>query len=464
MRGGRPHGAARGPGWMPEVRPTLPRMRAGGRRAQAALLLAGVCAGLLWQTGPASAHPLGLPSFAQISAQDDRVTVTWNAAPDDVAALARALDLTDAPSLTREQDASLAASEALVQRALRDVTVRQDGRPCAARFVPPASVVTSGLRVTFRCPDRVSRVQVRIALLHDVDDRYRTLAASIGPGGPQRSMFSATTPEHELQLDPAAAPPAEVTSRSRDVQGAFGGALPLERRFVAAIDSTPGLAAGLVALLVAVVVGSLHALAPGHGKAVAAGYLIGERARVRHAAVLGSTVALMHTGSVLALGVGLYSATRAPDAARLSATIGLVTGLVFFALGCWLLARRWRQRGPHHHAHDTPHEAPEPLSLQGIVVLGAAGGLLPSPSALLVLLTALAVDRVAYGLALIAAFSLGLAATVTLVGVAVLRGRDVLHDRGGARLHRLVHAAPLAGAATVTLVGAAVAVRAGASL
>ncbi len=72
--------------------------------------------------------------------------------------------------------------------------------------------------------------------------------------------------------------------------------------------------------------------------------------------------------------------------------------------------------------------------------------------------------RVAYGLVLISAFSLGLATTVTLVGVAVLRGRDVLHDRGGERFHRLVHAAPLAGAAAVTLVGAAVAVRAAVSL
>ncbi len=420
-----------------------------------AWLLAGLLVAL--SAGPALAHPLGLPAFAQVSAQDRSVTVAWNAAPDDVAALARSLGLTDAPALTREQDARLAGSAALRERVQRDLTVSQDGRPCAGTFTPPASVVTQGVRVAFTCPERVGRVRVRIALLHEVDSRYRTLAA--GSGG-DRVMLTEAAPEQELDLDPTAAAPAPVL-RSRDVQGSFGGALPLERRFVAAIDSTPGVAAGLVALLVAFVVGALHALAPGHGKAVAAGYLVGERARVKHAAVLGSTVALMHTGSVLALGLALFSATRAPDAARLSATIGLVTGLVFFGLGLWLLVRRWRARGGHHHhAHHEPHEAPAPLSLQGIVVLGAAGGLLPSPSALLVLLTALAVDRVAYGLLLIGVFSLGLATTVTLVGVAVLRGRDVLHERGGARLHRLVHAAPLAGAAAVTLVGAGVAARA----
>lgn len=442
-------------------------MRAVRRRAHAAVLLAAASTGLLWPAAPAAAHPLGLPSFAQISASGDSVTILWNAAPDDVAALAGSVGATDAASLTREQDAALSRSDELTGRVLRDVRVSQGGRACDGLFARPASVVTTGITVRFRCPARVDRVRVRIALLHDVDERYRTLAGSTGPDGTTRTMFSAAEPEHELALDPEGPAAVTVEGRRPDagaVKGAFGGSLPLERRFVAAIDRSPGVLAALTALLIAFAVGALHALAPGHGKAVAAGYLIGERARVRHAVVLGGTVALMHTGSVLALGLALYSATRAPDAARLSATIGLVTGLVFFALGCWLLVRRRRQRSGHAHAPDVPHEVPEPLSPQGIVVLGAAGGLLPSPSALLVLLTAMAVDRVAYGLGLIAAFSLGLAGTVTLVGVAVLRGRDVLHDRGGARLHRLVHAAPLAGAAAVTLVGAAVAVRAGASL
>jgi len=98
------------------------------------------------------------------------------------------------------------------------------------------------------------------------------------------------------------------------------------------------------------------------------------------------------------------------------------------------------------------------------VALGVAGGLLPSPSALLVLLTALSVGRLAYGLGLIAAFSAGLALTLTAVGVAILSGRDVLHVRAGERLHRLVHGAPLVGASLVLLFGVLVAGRAFASL
>ena len=416
---------------------------------------------------PAAAHPLGLPAFAQISASGDRVIVQWNAAPDDVAALARWLGLTTATALTREQDAELAGSPELRRLVRRDVAVTQAGRECEAAYEEPTSVVEQGLRLVFRCPERVDEVRLRLELLHGVDERYRTLAAAAGPGGSTRAMFSVAEPAHDLRLDPSATAPAAERRRAQDVQGSFGGALPLERRFVAAVDSRPGVLGGLLALLVAFAVGALHALAPGHGKAVAAGYLIGDRARTRHAAVLGATVALMHTGSVLALGLALFSATRAPDAARLSATIGLVTGLVFAGLGMWLLARRWRARGSDHaHEHDHTHRHGDaaPQSLQGVVALGAAGGLLPSPSALLVLLTALAAGRVAYGLSLIAAFSLGLAATVTLVGVAVLRGRDVMHDRAGARLHRLVHAAPLAGAAAVTLVGLALAARAAGQL
>lgn len=434
------------------------------RRAYGGLVLLLV---LLVPAAPAAAHPLGLPAFARISATGDTVTVLWNAAPDDVAALSSALGLGEGPELTREQDAALADSTALADLVERQVAVTQDGTDCAPEHPRPRSVVAEGLRLVFRCPERVDSVRVRLELLHEVDSRYRTLATAAGPDGATRVMFSTAEPGHELRLDPEATAPATARREAPEVEGAFGGALPLERRFVAAVDSTPGVLGGLLALLVAFAVGALHALAPGHGKAVAAGYLIGERARVRHAVVLGSTVALMHTGSVLALGLALYSATRAPDAARLSATIGLVTGLVVASLGLWLLARRWRARGQaddHHHGHPHDVEPAAPQSLSGVVALGAAGGLLPSPSALLVLLTALAVGRVAYGLTLIVAFSLGLATTVTLVGVAVLRGRDVLHDRADGRLHRLVHTAPLAGAVTVTAVGLAVAVRAGSRL
>lgn len=420
---------------------------------------------VLW-AAPAQAHPLGLPAFAQVVASaPDEVTVRWNAAPDDVAALARSIGLRVPGNrvLTRDEDAELAANGALRNRMQRDVVVRQDGRPCAPGFDPPGSVVEEGLTIRYRCPRPIERVTVRIALLHDVDARYRTLAAAAGPDGVARQMHTASAPEHEVALDAGSAGtlPAAGPGAVDDVRGAFGGALPLERRFVTALDASPGPAAYLVALLVAFGVGAVHALAPGHGKAVGAAYLVGERGRVRDAAVLGGSVALMHTGSVLVLGLALYGATRRPDAARLTAAIGVATGLVVAGLGAWLLVRRWRERAePHHGGTGHSHPVPAgPLSREGLVALGAAGGLLPSPSALLVLLTALSLGKVALGLGLVAAFSAGLAVTLTLVGIAVLRGRDVVHDRAG-RLHDLAHRLPLLGAGAVLLLGLAIAVRA----
>lgn len=438
-----------------------------GARAAALAVVSGLLV-LLPAVG-AAAHPLGLPAFARVVAvATNEVALTWTAAPDDVAALARELGLAaEGDGLTREQDAELAGSDALARYVDEQVEVRQDGTACPARLVEGDSVVTAGVTVVATCPEPVERLRVRVALLHDLDDRYRTLAAAAGPQGVQRAMFTLDEPVHDLVVSPDAAgllPAAPVPDSARDdVRGAFGGALPLERQFVTALDSSVGLGGALLAVAVALGVGAVHALAPGHGKAVAAAYLVGDRGRVRDAVVLGAVVALMHTGSVLALGLALWSATSRPDAARLTDALQLVTGLLFAGLGAWLLHRRWRERGrPHEHAPAAP------LSRQGVVALGAAGGLLPSPSALLVLLTALAVGRLALGLTLIAAFSVGLAVTVTLTGVAVLRGRDVLHarahERVAGRLHRALHAAPLVGAVAVLLAGAALTARAATGL
>ncbi len=448
----------------------------GPRGLRVLLVVALATTAALLTAAPVAAHPLGLPAFAQVVASaDDEVTVTWNAAPDDVAALARGLGLdVDGDVLTREQDARLAASGRLRTAVAQQVEVRQDGARCSPELVPVTSVVSAGLTVVARCPRAVDEVEVRIALLHDVDERYRTLVAAAGPQGVERVMLTAAAPAQEVRLDPAAAgllpAPAAASERAggTDLRGAFGGVLPLERRFVTALDEADGPGAALLALLVALGVGAAHALAPGHGKAVAAAYLVGDRGRVRDAALLGGVVALMHTGSVLVLGLALYSATRRPDAGRLTDTLQLVTGLLFAGLGAFLLVRRRREGAPaHDHGHGPGHEhAPRraPLSREGVVALGAAGGLLPSPSALLVLLTALAAGRLAFGLSLIAAFSIGLAATLTLAGVAVLRGRDVLHTRAhervAGRLHRAMHAAPLLGAGVVTALGLVLAARA----
>lgn len=230
----------------------------------------------------------------------------------------------------------------------------------------------------------------------------------------------------------------------------------LEERFVSLVDVEqlgPGFV--LFAVAVSVAIGMVHALAPGHGKAIAAAYLVGSRGRPKDAVALGGIVSLMHTGSVLVLGLGLYLFTRVPAGAdRLAPVMTLLAGLLVMAVGVGLVGRQIRvrrrvsattasgndhggDRGHEHapgHVHDHvhSHQLPEgisPLSRRGLVLLGVSGGLLPSPSAFLVLATALFVGRPVFGLLLVAAFSVGLALTLMAVGLATLRGRDFISRR-----------------------------------
>jgi len=138
--------------------------------------------------------------------------------------------------------------------------------------------------------------------------------------------------------------------------------------------------------------------------------------------------------------------------------LGLVSGLIALGLGAMLLVSRlgrWGRRSaadahPHHHGRDHVHEHETPLSRRGLAALAVAGGILPSPTALVVLLAAIALGRVAYGLALIAAFSLGLAGALIGVGIVALRARDALSTRVSGRTARLV---PVLSAASIALLG-----------
>jgi ABC-type nickel/cobalt efflux system permease component RcnA len=234
--------------------------------------------------------------------------------------------------------------------------------------------------------------------------------------------------------------------------GGFG---VLERWFVGFIDATSGgplFAIG--AVLAAVAIGAGHALAPGHGKGVTAAYLVGARGRPRDALALGGVVALMHTGSVLALGLVLFGLSRTPTGGEsVGGWMTLASGLLVTAVGAGLA---WRHLRRHRHDHDHDHlealpPGVAPLSRRGLVLLGMSGGLLPSPSAFLVLATGLFTERVGSALALVAAFSVGLAGMLTVIGLVVLRGRDALLQRAGrsARLARLAAIVPTVAAVAV---------------
>jgi len=209
----------------------------------------------------------------------------------------------------------------------------------------------------------------------------------------------------------------------------------------------------LVSLAVAMFWGAAHALTPGHGKAIVAGYLVGSRGKPRHAIGLGLIVTASHTVGVFALGLVTLLLSQFVVPERLYPWLTLVSGLLVVGVGASVLRARVRHRrahapGHHHHHHDHEHDT---RSLLGV---GVAAGILPCPSALVVLLSAIALHRVGFGLALILAFSVGLAVTISSIGLLA-----VFACRTFGRLSldgRVVGLLPAASALLILAVGAAI--------
>ena len=242
-----------------------------------------------------------------------------------------------------------------------------------------------------------------------------------------------------------------------------------------------------VALAVAIGLGALHALEPGHGKTVVAAYLVGTRGTPRHALYLGLIVTVTHTAGVYLLGaVTLYlSHYVVPE--RLYPWLGGISGLLITSLGCGLFLRRYvgeSQAHTHvhshahhpshlykhahahhhetlHHDHASPHEASqaqspveETISCRALLALGVTGGIVPCPAALVVLLSAIALQRVGFGLLLIVAFSVGLAGVLITLGLLMVSARHVIARlQGEGRL--MTRWLPLTSAAVITVFGLA---------
>jgi ABC-type nickel/cobalt efflux system permease component RcnA len=204
----------------------------------------------------------------------------------------------------------------------------------------------------------------------------------------------------------------------------------------------------IFAMGIAVVLGSLHALTPGHGKTVVAAYLVGAHGTAWHAMALGTVVTLTHTGSVFLLGIVTLLASQYILPTTLIPVMEILSGLLILGLGIYLLWQRykyWRQtkftapkkpsrtlllkpftgklpsgifqiqkasqhEPSHGHIHDHgdghvhSHEVPEAITWRSLVALGISGGLVPCPDAIAILLVAIAINRILLGLALIVSF------------------------------------------------------------
>src|SRR5215470_5165368 len=216
--------------------------------------------------------------------------------------------------------------------------------------------------------------------------------------------------------------------------------------------------------------GAAHAATPGHGKTIAAAYIVGARGKPIDAVILGIFVTLSHTSGIVLVGVFASIGSTWLRPQRIEAYLAVAVGILVITLGLWML---WAQRHlvavamgepgdganranadpqDYDHAHDHPHGhgygkpvvwhshgfgkvhahrldlvAENRPKLPVLLALGIAGGLLPDPAALALLLGALSSGKLMLGLVTVVVFSLGFAATLVVVGIVAAKvGEKVL--------------------------------------
>src|SRR5258706_5330701 len=455
------------------------------RRSLIALVLA-LCA-LPLGGFRATAHPLGNFTVNHLS----RVTVAA-----DAIHVRYVLDLAEIPTLQETQAGRVAD---IAQRLAGDLSVRADGVaiPLALRSSSVEELAgqagLSTLRVTLDLDARGARDGARIAY------RDGTYAGRIGwhavvlDGGVRDATVAAVDPTNELRAypsDPTATPPyvteaAAVVDVSMIVSrgSVTEGAAPRFAIDASADALTAFLRSGdadlrslAAALLVAMILGAVHAFGPGHGKAMVAAYLVGSRGTPAQAVILGTTVTVTHTAGVYLLGAVTLVAAQYVLPERLYPILGVASGILVVAIGLGLLRSRVAAlRAPAHddardHAHDHVHDHDDGsgahrhtagVGLRGLLALGISGGLLPCPTALVVLLAAVSFHNVALGMVLVAAFSVGLAAVLTGIGLVFVFGQRAIARRGTlARLagSAAARAVPIVSAAAVTIAGVLIAI------
>jgi ABC-type nickel/cobalt efflux system permease component RcnA len=242
-----------------------------------------------------------------------------------------------------------------------------------------------------------------------------------------------------------------------------------------------------LSLLIAIGLGAFHALEPGHGKTLVAAYLVGSRGTAWHALYLGLIVTAAHTAGVYLLGTVTLFLSHYVVPERLYPWLGGVSGVIITGLGCGLWLRRYAGKNrththPHSHAHlhdhgaghqhetmphahasihEVVHAHPTPeetISSRALLALGVTGGIVPCPAALVVLLSAIALHRVGFGLLLILAFSVGLAGVLIALGLLMVSARHVIAQfQGEGRL--ITRWLPLTSAAVITMFGLAMIVQ-----
>ena len=216
--------------------------------------------------------------------------------------------------------------------------------------------------------------------------------------------------------------------------------------------------------LFALFFGAAHALTPGHGKTLAAAYLVGEKGTLAHAFLLGAVTTISHTGGVILLALLLPSFFPNAAPADVQTVLGFFGGITIAALGAWLLLRRLLGQADHSHGPGASHQhnADGSISVntqdagwKGIVILGIAGGIVPCWDAVVMLLFALSAGLASIAVPLLLAFSTGMAGVLVAVGIAVVKTRDIIkkHGPSGIWLERISKLLPIISAVFVIVIG-----------
>jgi nickel/cobalt transporter (NicO) family protein len=463
----------------------------------------------------ASAHPLGnftINLYARIQVATDAITVR------------HVLDMAEIPTLTERQafdangDGLLDEAETARLLATRGdalakgVQLRVDGGVLPLAIVSQAISFPAGQGnlPTLRIVQDL-RAAIRLPAKGAVQIDYREtsyagrlgwheLVASAEQGVVLQTALPAHDRSNELRSYPqdTLASPLDIRDGSAYARlapgtaGAVketgtGASADLARRgaddpLATLISGNLSLPVALLALLIAIGLGAAHAISPGHGKTLVAAYLIGSHGTARHAATLAITVAATHTLGVFLLGAVTLLAGEFLVPERVIEWLTVASGALVVLLGAGLVARALgavrrarpghgtnlgehthghRHRHDHGHSHPHPHDvASAALRPRNVVALGLVGGMVPSASALIVLLVAITTGRLVFGLALILAFGVGMA--LVLGGLAIVTSwtQDALSPHGGFGsrpiVRRAAAAVPLVSGLAVLVTGAAI--------
>jgi ABC-type nickel/cobalt efflux system permease component RcnA len=432
------------------------------------VLLAGLAAALAVPAA-AQAHPLGnftVNRYSAVEASGDSVYVKY------------VLDLAEIPTYQEGDRVRRAGFAAQVSRGLvleldghrailKTLASRTHSRPGAGglptlRFEAVYGADRTGSAIRFEDANFEGRIGWREVVVRA--DRGAHVVSSDAP---------ATSVSDELRAYPAdlLSEPLNVFSAHAELRAGslpgrppeLGDSRPAARPddgFASLIAQEElGFGVILVSLGLAFFWGAAHALSPGHGKAIVTAYLVGQRGTPRHAAALGLIVTATHTVGVFALGLVTLALSQFIVPEQLYPWIGLVSGLLVIGVGASVLLSRLRHGRAHRHGHHHHHHhGSGELGWRSLTAVGVSGGLLPCPSALVVLLAAISLHRIGLGLLLIVAFSAGLALSIAGIGLAAILAKRTF-ARAGLQ-GRVIGLLPAVSALVIVLAGAAMTVRA----